>query len=529
MSTTHFIYILLIGCLNLVSSDSTAQNLSIWGAAGNDAISALSPTADGGRLGLLFYEQQSVVGDSSYQSLGSNDFLLIRWDALQQVQWVIPISSASALELEGFVADSTGAGYAIFQSNTSQYWAGQQQVAPAYSSVLYAWDAAGQFRWSYAFESPLFQRFSSVDADEGSVYIAGYFSDSLHCADSSWMAAGVESPFVARLSSSGQLLWGSTLPHKPNATVQVQALTLLGAYCYVAGDFVDSLFLPQDTLYAAGAAPDIFLLRYDSVGNIIQSQSFNGVLTDRIRQLESDATTGKLYIAGEMQGQLRFGPTMLVTAIQAYDAFIVQIDSSGHVDWAKKLYAEANNYSNSIAVREGRIWQTGYFLDSFWVEGRSIQSQAGFDGYVLVWDSLGQLQQAVPLSGSGAILPQVIRNENNGQDWIVGGSFSQSWQNATASGGTDAFIFEGDQLLFPIEQPLPTIIDLAPFPNPSQNIVQLPLAEQQLLYWELFDTSGRLVAKGKTATVNLSAQPKGIYSIFIYMEEGIAIEKLQRN
>lgn len=521
------IYLILFLCFVAFPQKVQSQNLYSWGGLGNDAISALAPTEDAGRIGLLYYEQSCTVGDSSYQSAGSNDFLLIRWDALREVEWIVPISSSSALSLEAFEADSTGAGYAIFQSSNSQSWAGQITAAPDYSSILYAWDAQGQLRWTYAWESPLFQRFSSLDFDANSVYVGGYFSNDLNCLDSSWAAAGIESPFVARLSSAGTFLWGSTLPHKVNATAQIKALALLNGYCYVAGDLVDSLFLPLDTLYAAGADPDLFLLRYDSLGQVVQSQGFHGILSDRVGQLEADASKGKLYLAGEMQGQLRLGTHVLLTAIPAYDAFIAQIDSSGQVDWAKKLYAEANNYSSAIAARQGRIWQTGHFLDSFWVEGQSLQAQAGFDGYVVVWDSLGQLQQAISLSGSGAILPEAIISESL-ENWVVGGSFGQTWQGNNALGGSDAFLFEGDVQLSRTEKPLAPIIDLPPFPNPTTDTVRLPLDEYRLLYWELFDMSGKLLKRGKSPLVDLRELPTALYSIFIHLEQGIAIEKIQR-
>lgn len=508
-------------------STLSAQNSQQLGGNGSDALSALAALQDGGRMGLLYYEQSCTLAGNTYQSAGGNDFLLIRWDSLWQVDWVVPISSSSALALEAFKALPDGSGYAAFQSNTTPSWSGQTQAAAPFSSLLYAWDAQGQLRWTYAWSSPLFQRISSLDSDGQNLYVGGYFSDVLNCADSSWQAPGLESPFLMRLDASGQLHWGRSIPHKANATAQIQALALLDGKCYAVGDFVDSMYIPADTLYAAGADPDIFLLCFDSLGQIQKSLSFNGIFSDRAGQLLADSPRQKLYLGGTLRGQLQLDSILLATAVSADDAFIAQIDSSGRVDWADKLYSQANNYSSALALGEGRIWQTGSFQDSFWVQGKSISAQAGFDSYVLGWDEQGSLLQALLLTGNGNVLSQALIAEAE-ESWVVGGNFSQTWQQFSALGPTDGFLFSDNLQLSPSSAPLPPLLEVKVFPNPSQTTLHIDSSRYQLRYWQLFDLSGRRCAEGTGFELQLQELPTGIYSLFIYFEEGLSIQKIQR-
>lgn len=63
--------------------------------------------------------------------------------------------------------------------------------------------------------------------------------------------------------------------------------------------------------------------------------------------------------------------------------------------------------------------------------------------------------------------------------------------------------------------------DILVYPNPTSNWVTIDTRSQKLLYWELYDITGKLVLKGNTNRVKVSGLPSNVYLLHVGLANGI--------
>jgi hypothetical protein len=84
-----------------------------------------------------------------------------------------------------------------------------------------------------------------------------------------------------------------------------------------------------------GRWADIFVAKYDSVGNFLWVKQFGGNSKDICHALDIDAQ-GNIYIGGYFEEKCNFA-TMELTASAGKDAFFAKLDSNGNMLWVKQL------------------------------------------------------------------------------------------------------------------------------------------------------------------------------------------------
>lgn len=110
-----------------------------------------------------------------------------------------------------------------------------------------------------------------------------------------------------------------------------------------------------------------FLLLFSSKMNAqsLWAGKIGGTLNDRCNAVTSDAS-GNIYLTGWFQGTVDFDPgtgTVNMTAAGAYDIFVVKLDPSGTLLWAKKLGGTGNDIGYAIVVdASGNVYTTGSFI-----------------------------------------------------------------------------------------------------------------------------------------------------------------------
>lgn len=132
-----------------------------------------------------------------------------------------------------------------------------------------------------------------------------------------------------------------------------------------------------------------FVMKYDSLGKIVWSQSIGGA------GVSADAN-GNCYITGSSSG------------------FILKLDASGKVVWAKTANGGYGSYATGVvADAKGNSWITGLFLDSI-----------NFGGIILTNDDFGLASFVVKYDTGGNVLWAISRSDNlynfGGPDVSVG-------------------------------------------------------------------------------------------------------------
>src|ERR1035437_884426 len=141
--------------------------------------------------------------------------------------------------------------------------------------------------------------------------------------------------FVAQNNSFAQnWLWADS-PGGIGSNAARDVVTDPGGHVYVTGVFYSpSITFGTYTLTNSGYC-DIFLAKYDSVGNVTWAKKFGGIKEDDAKSITID-NSGMMYVTGYFRSpSITFGAYTLINSTSYNSFFIVKYDSSGTVIWAR--------------------------------------------------------------------------------------------------------------------------------------------------------------------------------------------------
>lgn len=178
---------------------------------------------------------------------------------------------------------------------------------------------------------------------------------------------------------------------------------------YITGKFNSSNSSFQQ-LSNAGS-DDVFLTKYDQLGNPIWAKSAGGINTDVATSIS--VTEDAVYIAGYFQEFIKFD-----TSIQAigstlyscgsYDIFLAKYDLDGHFVWARRAGGIADDRALGVASDGVHVIIAGYYRDSANFNTPSIPGQNELvsyrydDMFIACYDADGSLQWKETAGGDGA-------------------------------------------------------------------------------------------------------------------------------
>jgi len=275
---------------------------------------------------------------------------------------------------------------------------------------------------------------------EGNVFITGHFnSPSLTIATSTLtnISTSVNAPdvFTAKYDHNGMALWGRS--GNVGATNEAAFAYGIGSDAsgnvYITGSYGYGSDISFDgtTLQSLGSY-DMFLVKYDTDGNVQWANRMGGSNNDAAKAIHVDAN-GNTYITGSFIDLADFGGISLVSTNPAYqEIFVAKYDSSGNCDWANyALVPYAGNYASGTGITTdpaGSVYLTGYFEYSLSF-GNDTLANAGNRGLFLAkYDSDGTPLWGRSPGGTGNDVGAGVCTEPNG-DILLTGYFESSFLN----------------------------------------------------------------------------------------------------
>ena len=180
--------------------------------------------------------------------------------------------------------------------------------------------------------------------------------------------------YIQKLDPNGNFIWGiqisdSTSPGTPNAR---EICTDDFGNVFVIGDFIDTTdFDPGigTSILIASASRNVFVSKYDSLGNFIWARSFedSGVYQDYGYSIDTDGF-GNVYLACSFRGAVDVdpGPGVNLLGASLHSTFIIKLNPAGIFLWAKRLVggiSPPTSYPRSIKIDSyGNVIVTGTFL-----------------------------------------------------------------------------------------------------------------------------------------------------------------------
>jgi len=284
----------------------------------------------------------------------------------------------------------------------------------------------------------------------GNTIVTGYFySDSITFGTTTLMNPG-GSIFIVKYDTSGTVLWAKSAVGIGGSGKSITSD--LNGNVFVTGFFANTITFGTITLTSITGTLDVFIVKFDSAGNVLWAKSGAGVDADNVFSVATD-NYGNIIITGEFLGNsITFGSTTLFnTSVGSTDMFLVKYDSSGNVLWARS--ADGNDWDSGYGVSSdslGNIFVTGYFLSSTITFGSvTISNLGSYTIFLVKYDSSGNAVWAKAPSGFGEGYGNGITTYRNENIYVTGQfegilTFGTITLNSFGVFGDDLFIVKYD-------------------------------------------------------------------------------------
>jgi hypothetical protein len=480
---------------------------------------------------------------------GSMDIYISKLDASGNFIWVKTIGSNGQDMSHSIFVDGSGNFYVTgnFQY-TVDFDPGPgvtSYSAPMFtmgskSAFVCKYDLNGNFIWAKAFTGKECQgQTVQVDAS-GNVYTTGYFSGvaDFDAGPGTYTldASSVINAFVTKMDANGNLIWAKNIGNSSSNVNGGRVLPNPSGDIYVTGTFNGTTdFDPGPgilTIASVAGSSDIFLLKLDAAGNFIWVKTFGGAGYDDGGSIKRDVI-GNIYFGGTFTGTVDFDPgpaTMNLISNGGRDGFIIKLDQSANLLWAKNVGSSNDDYCTNLELDASKyVYMTGSFQNTVDFDPgpgtNNITSSGNFDIYILKLDSSGIFTWVKPIGGTGGDEYCYSLSLDGVGNLCATGIFSVTTNfDAPATtnalnvvGEYDVFIAKYSTTNFGIEE-VEIEKSIMLYPNPVIETINLGKVAKEI---NVYDVNGRLIKNmSNLSSLNVSELSEGIYFLRIKTSEG---------
>jgi len=257
---------------------------------------------------------------------------------------------------------------------------------PSESYFIAKFDPNGNILWLQGSNS--YQSCSSygsgVSVDPaGNVYLVGNFNDTVNFQGDELTSTSDINSFIVKYNPNGNVKWAKY--SLADGSLFYSACTCDPfANIYTTGAFTNNLYCYPFPIYSGGQfLPDMFLIKYDSSGNVNWAKT--GTVSNSTSQfyvyadigfgIATDAS-GNIYITGNYGGNVQIGAFNLPAAAQS-NLFLAEYNSSGNVLEAQAMVPVGGggegSYGTSVSLDKwGNIYVSGNLVGENTLGGMTI-------------------------------------------------------------------------------------------------------------------------------------------------------------
>ena len=469
------------------SSDD--NQVAVFGGTSWDYLDSVAADSSGNVVATGSFEGTADFepgsGTTNLTSGGYTDIYVTKLDSSGELAWARQMGGASQAKGHSVALDSSGNVYVAgrFQGTADfDPGSGTQNLTSngGEDGFVVKLDSNGDFVWAKSFGGAQTDVARGVDVDSaGNVYVNGYFRSTVDfdpgAGTQNKTAAGSDDIYLLKLNADGDFVsvaqFGST-GYDQASSIAVDSSDNVLLFGNTRGTI--DLDPGAGTANFSPSNGDFFIVKLDSNGTYTWSAGFTGAnygyASETGEALATDSS-GNVYATGYYNGTVDFDPgagTANMTATGNPDAFVLKLNSSGALLWAKSLGGSNAAYGRSIDVdSSGNVYTTGNFdgtADFDPGSGTENLSSAGGSGdndiFVSKLNSSGEFVWAKSFVGTDAGCdPMDMMCSNNyevgysiaidgSSNVYAGGYFVQTvdfdpgsgTENLTSAGSGDAFI-----------------------------------------------------------------------------------------
>lgn len=227
---------------------------------------------------------------------------------------------------------------------------------------------------------------------------------------------------------------------------------------YVTGDYLNTQDFdpgPGVDYFTSNGSNDIFISKYDSIGNYVWTKTFGGTGGEHGFSITSD-NQNNIYCTGQFGASVDFNPGGTQGQLVSngnFDMFILKLNSNGSFIWVKNIGGSLAENPTSIVHKDNNLYYSGTFQSTVdfdpGIGTSNLTCSGSLDAFVSKLDDQGNFIWAEKVSGTNAEYLQDISVDDFDNVYAVGkfqgtpdfnpgtGMFQM-----TASGTWDGFILK---------------------------------------------------------------------------------------
>jgi len=313
-----------------------------------------------------FYFGDITFGNTNLINAGNTDIYVVKFDSLGNVLWARGIGTTETEIGESISTDRSGNVYVSGTFGGPYITFGTTTLYNTNSTEMFVvkYDPSGNVVWakSPGGSAASYGRALSTDAI-GNVYVTGSFHGPNISFDSITLGTGAFQNgivFVVKYDSAGNALWarsggGNDLAFGKSICTDSNANVIL------TGGFLGTNISFGSTILTNRGDENIFVAKYDAVGNFLWARSAGGSQLDRVYDISVDQNEN-VFIAGTLYSDTFKIENKQLIKVGNGNPFFAKYDPLGNLLWANSTGGPNSDYAFGICNdNNGNIFFTGAF------------------------------------------------------------------------------------------------------------------------------------------------------------------------
>ena len=498
------------------------------GGVGNEQISAIQTDLGNHVFIAGSFSDEFVAGNEILQSQGGEDVFLAKLDATGQALWLRQGSSNADDTSTGLTVDNAGNSYWI-----GSYWLQAQfdnltLMASTGSKAIFLtkYTNDGTLEWGKSISGSAIKVANAITHDDdGNIYIAGRFSDSLFIDNSVLVPSGNSDLFLCKLDAQGTLIWTSQAGTSGDIEAKSVAINSQGDII-VGGRFEGTINFADDFLEASSLDDDVFIATFDTDGNALWGRNAGGVLNDDCTAIAIDASDN-IFATGHFVGVMSLADDLEIESDGFNDNFfVIQYASNGTAINARSFGSDNIEYGEAIIIKDDLVLVAGHYRGTLAIDGFSISEATNdFDGFLAGFNTALEAQVLLPIQSSEFLLDERLALTEEGKVLVAGNFAGEALfdqESFPSLGQFDIFIAELNQELTSTGDIQNTQLVFDFYPNPTSNFLEIKTSATDFQV-QLYNSLGQQLMEWNNATsINLSQLQSGIYFLTLKNKQGTA-------
>ncbi len=519
-------YILLV--LALVSLTVYAQDPNIlWqrtiGGDGSDVLWGLEETSDGGTV-MAGSSSSGISGEKSELNFGNSDFWVVKLDNQGEIVWQKTIGGSDEDFLYTLKLTLDG-GYIVGGMSRSNISGNKTENSLGNRDYwVVKLDANGNIEWQNTIGGSGSDSLTSIVVNPDGTFLLAGTSDSDISADKTEDAIGVGGDFwIIKIDSLGNIIWDNTIGGGNLDIVSSAVKVSSGGYLISGLSFSG---ISGDKTDANFGAQDYWIVKLNDEGEIVWQKTFGGSLNDVPYRIIETNDSG--FLVGGISNSNISG-TKSENSQGFDDYWILKLDEVGNIQWQNTI--GGNSSDNCYTVFQAR--NGNYILGGFSSSGisgdKTEESLGESDYWIVNLNSSGAILFQNTIGGSGDEFFSTI-NMTSSDELLLGGSSASDIsgdKTEESRGGYDFWILRYTQILGLIENDLSTAITI--YPNPAKNNLQINTQKTIIDQINVYSLTGSKLMQLDVNTVSpdidVSSLASGIYFIQFYSGKNVVLKK----